>query len=723
MQKKFYCLAASLIFIFQITHAQLIPVDSKVYEEKEILIRNLSISNDPKGLRSITTHFENDLGRTYKYILSGIRLKPRDEDKAVRSLGFLLNSLNKSFVQQKISLYEIPSVLRTYQQVLKAILTSKPLLPLLKPLDPVSSELLASAFSQYAEHKYLEDIAIFKRVASSPEFILQFLESKPGFRFGDSLLLEAVIHDPLQVVSYLGEGGALSARLRGSKHHYIKRVVSLAENKQASELIPFIPQFAVNKYSEQEILESRVAPTKYFQLQVNTLQQSILSGSPASVYLKPLREGIRQKALAFYVNEINNLHDAPQATRFASVKELRPEDIYYVITSCGEELYTSSYLGLYRRLMEHFKNGTADSLFDLVQYDNFRVFMRLAANYNVLNEFLHSLSAERMNIVLKEFIGGINKNKEEALDRAMDIADSFTGLDSARDLSGIVESEIENNLDRSRSGQQYFESRLYEILSEVFNLVNQPGGKSKVWESLGDYEMLRRQALLNSKGEIIQLVLFYGDEDGKASFSNFQRLFVDKSKWELTRNAHWVAIRSVTSPVVIYANLPLDIAERKDLQAQDSLFAFFTQQNIEPTIIVHRGHSYHLNKTLKRIRPSMQLAILGSCGSYNKAISIANISPGIQVIGSKKMGSKSINDPILDVINNALVSGKDLYWPQIWKELDDRFRRDQAAMELFSEYFPPSHNLSLFVLKLFKSVKPGNSPPVILSVSLKNSTN
>src|SRR5262249_24119711 len=147
----------------------------------------------------------------------------------------------------------------------------------------------------------------------------------------------------------------------------------------------------------------------------------------------------------------------------------------------------------------------------------------------------------------------------------------------------------------------------------------------------------KRSALQNKNGEIVEMVLFYGDEDGITSFNGFQKLFSGSKKWKVTKNRNWVTIRSNSDePIVIYANLPLDNNEGLDLQAQDSLVAFMEQQQIEPTVLIHRGHSYHLENTLKRLTPSVKLAILGSCGGYNSAISIATINPDVQIIGSKK---------------------------------------------------------------------------------------
>jgi hypothetical protein len=169
----------------------------------------------------------------------------------------------------------------------------------------------------------------------------------------------------------------------------------------------------------------------------------------------------------------------------------------------------------------------------------------------------------------------------------------------------------------------------------------------------------------------------------------------------MTKNGNWISVRSATEhPVVIYANLPLNSAEEMDLHAQDSLVDFLKQQSLQPSVLIHRGHSYHLNKTLKWLFPSIKLAILGSCGGYNHAINIASINQDIQVIGSKKTGSKSINDPLIDVINNDLMAGKDLQWLEIWGKLSARFNKDQMANSLFSEYFSPDNNLGLFVLKL-----------------------
>jgi len=626
-----------------------------------------------------------------------------EREKAIRSLGYFMNELRKNITQKRTEVYDIPGAVKSYKSILRALLYRRSFANELTYLPPLRSQVLAATFSQYKEHSLLDDMAVYKRMVSTPEFILSFLENKPRFRFTDSLLLNAAVNDPSKFVAYLAQGKQeLQDKIRNTKNVYLQQILLHAGDKNASEVLPFLTLLAENRITRDSILKTRTDVVKYFQLLVNTMKEFRGPGDPSFIFQKLLRKGLKEKSFSFYVNQVNELHNAANAIRFASVKGLRPEDLYYIITSCGDELYTSSFLGLYKRLMESFGTQSADSLFSIVQYDNFRIFMRMAANYNVLTDFLNKMPREKAAELMNRFISGIESDSNTGLEKAMDIADSFTGLDSAIVISDMIQQELQSNFDRCKSGQLFFGIRLYSILLQVFDLVKQKNSLNRLWATLGNYEMLERKALQNKNGEISELVLFYGDDDGIASFNNFQKLFTDATKWKTTRNENWISIRSVTDqPIVIYANLPLDAKEELDLKAQDSLFNFLKQESIEPVVLVHRGHSYHLDNTLKRLTPSVRLAILGSCGGSNSAISIANINPDAQLIVSKKTGSKSVNDPIISVINETLLSKEDLSWPIIWEKLSARFSKDEFTRNLFNEYIPPGKNVSLFVLKLF----------------------
>lgn len=678
---------------------------AKVLKEEEgKFFRQLDrISIDTAFVHQLSRSVKLEVDSIYTFIITNAALPGAEKEKAILSLGYFMNELTKNITRQRSEMYDVHSAVQSYKNILKALLYNRSFADVLIPAGQSRSQLLSAAFSQYKEYPLLDDIAVYKRVASLPEYILSFLENKPNFRYADSLLVIAAVNDPSKIVLYLNQGKQpLQDNIRNTKNIYLQEIISLATDRNASELLPFVTLIAEKRITKEEILEARKDVVKYFQLLVNTRMESVGSNDASMIFQKLLRKGLKEKSLSFYVNQVNELHSATDAIRFASIKGLRPEDIYYIITSCGDELYTSSYLGLYKRLMENFKTQSADTLFNIVQFDNFRVFMRLAANYNVLTDFLNKMPQEKAAELMSRFISGIETDTNSGLEKAMDIADSFTGLDSAIAISDMIQKELRSNLNRCKSGHLYFGVRLYNILLQVFDLVKQKNSFNKLWTTLGNYEMLERKALQNKKGEIVQVVLFYGDEDGVASFNNFQKTFSDTSKWKTTKNENWISIRSSTDqPIIIYANRPLDTKEELDLKAQDSLFLFLKQESIDPVVLVHRGHSYHLDNTLKRLTPSIKLAILGSCGGANSSISIASINPDAQLIVSKKTGSKSINDPIINVINETLLNNEDLSWPEIWEKLSVRFNNDEFTRNLFNEYIPPGRNVSLFVLKLF----------------------
>ena len=703
MQKFILCFFISFLLGCPfLSKAQTSSVASKkLREEKESLIRHLKgASVDTSISYPLTRFMLNETDKIYTFI-STSGLSAEEREKAVWSLVYFIQHLDKNVVQQRFDMYDIPDAVQSYKNVLKALMQNTSFADAMSAVAPRRTNLISAAFSQYDEHSLLDDMAVYRRVAASPDFILQFLENKPGFRYTDSLLLIAAANDPNKIIKYLTRGKKdIRDRILNSKNIYLRQIVALSVDRDASELMPFVVQLAENRITAEEIIKKRTNVLEYYRLLLDNLQQSVAVNDPSFIFQKVLRRGIKEKSLYFFARQINELHSSSDATRFASVKGLRPEELYYIITSSDEELYTSSYLGLYKRLMEHFKTSPADSLFDLVQYDNFRVFMRMAANYNVLSDFLTKMTNESAGALVKRFISGIESDPNTGLEKAMDIADSFTGHSAG--IIAAIQNELQSNLQRCKATQQYFGIRLYSILLQVFDLVKQKDGLSTLWSTLGNYEVLKRNALQNKNGQITELVLFYGDDDGVASFINFQKHFTDTTKWAVSKNESWITIQSRTeNPIIIYANLPLDEKEELDIKAQDALINFLNEESSEPTVLMHRGHSYHLGKTLKRLRPSVKLAILGSCGAYNSAISIATINPDVQIIGSKKMGTKSVNDPIIEAINETLQNGNDLIWADIWSKLRDRFGKDEFTLNLFNEYIPPGKNVSLFVLKLF----------------------
>jgi hypothetical protein len=193
---------------------------------------------------------------------------------------------------------------------------------------------------------------------------------------------------------------------------------------------------------------------------------------------------------------------------------------------------------------------------------------------------------------------------------------------------------------------------------------------------------------------VIQQVFFYGDQDkdGQNSFMNFMALFHPrpgaKPEWKITENPQWVTISSLRGkPVLIFANKPLFGEDDPDDKAQKALAAYMEIHHLKPTIVIHRGHSYHVKSTIFQMPATARIVVLGSCGGYN------NLS---------EVGTKAVNEPILQAINNTLLAGKDIEWLPMWRDLSARFQNDPVAKEKFDDYIPPYKNLGAIFIKAYR---------------------
>ena len=615
---------------------------------RDFLMTTSVNANIKNTLQKFAINDVNSLQNNLQFLATASRDK---RIKGIRSLSYFMKELHQQLNEKKINQFDIPEILKKYKEILNDLLSSKNGDAVNKNfanLNWINRQLLANTFWEFEKKKQMADISAYKRVTETPEHVFSFLEGTPGFYYTDSLIIFISENYPEQVLAYLqNNNNDLTNRIRSQRNMYVRQLLAFSSNSLASELVPFTEQITNNELAIDSILIKRKKVNEYFQLLVNTVmfneQKNEQGDDP--VFQTALLNALSEKSIDFYVKKINDLHSSPDAARFQSVQSLRPQDLYYIIVSADEEMYTSTYLGLYKRLLSHFKEQSADSVLSLVHHDKFRKFMRIAATYSTLSDFLNHMPPEKSRELIHSFISDIENNDEdEAIANATDIADAFITLSKDSVFSARVRQELEDGLKSSQKNNLYQGTRLYLILQQVYELVNnyQSGNLSDNYKSLS-------LSSLKSKGVISELVLFYGDEDGKSSYNSFMNIFKDKSRWEVSANDSWVTISSLQEqPIKIYANLPLNTEDEKDLAAQESLATYLEKESIQPSILIHRGHSYHLPNTLKYLNPSVKLAILGSCGGYKNMKKIMDLNPDVHIIASKQVGSMAVNDPLLD---------------------------------------------------------------------------
>jgi len=206
-------------------------------------------------------------------------------------------------------------------------------------------------------------------------------------------------------------------------------------------------------------------------------------------------------------------------------------------------------------------------------------------------------------------------------------------------------------------------------------------------------------ARLKKNNTIVQVSFFYDDEDGTSSYESSVATY-DKTLWDKKDMGNYIVLSSLSgNNMRVYMNKPM--ATPGSDSTQDEMLRAIAQEGYEVSSFIHRGHSYHLAQSLRKITPSCEFVFLGSCGGYNEVLNVFQLNPDVNIIVTRNIGSKLINDPLLQKINLDLLNNKDINWDETWSEFNSQFTSKQTK-DLFSSYIPPNKYIGVkFIRKVF----------------------
>src|SRR6185312_15712260 len=414
-----------------------------------------------------------------------------------------------------------------------------------------------------------------------------------------------------------------------------------------------------------------------------------------------LLDMLKAKALQHFITPINELHESPNpAVRFKAIQPLNAQELYYMMVLAENDIYTSSYKYSFDRMIQKMgPNPHGDSLLISLNFDHFKKFIKMAAEYNKLSEFLKTMP-ENSEKLMQAFVAKLETTK--TLEDAVDVADSYGSITSP-DLQKSMLQNVEWNEQRCIKENNERGRKIYSLLKTIF-LSADPKNGIDLATAIGippiytvDYNYLA-----DDSGRIIEQVFFYGDKDGKASFASYLTSF-PSNDWSITQKKEWIEIRSKKGkPISIYANLPLDNETDKDAKAQEDLIDYLDSKGLKPSIVIHRGHSYHLPYTIQQLPESAKIIMLGSCGGYQNLKTILKYAPEAHIISTKQTGAMNVNKPIIDALDNTLHEGKNIDWRQMWNNLQTQFdKAPREIRETFEDYIPPQKNLGGLFIKAY----------------------
>jgi len=616
--------------------------------------------------------------------------------------GYVKGWSNRSFPPEKaVVLYN------QYIDMMHADMRGQSILPIVTRYPMQTGELLVnspnSIFFDNAGFQDSRAELYRKYCGANPNGILPSLEPYTELPFADSLIRVAARRDPNLFYDYAAASRTRVGQLIGrSEDPLVKAIRRMANSKSGRLYYPFLDEVMSGRQTLESLNAVMTDSVKYFKLLVRTqidYSQRLRQKDTALAY-KEITRMLKRKAHEVFINEINALHDEQDAVRFKILEPLGSRELYYIIVLGEDVIYTSSYKGVYNRMMERLPTPSGDTLLMAVQFDRFKKFIKMAAGYNKLDAFLASMPDSNAQRLMVAFARGLDKTG--ALEEAVDVADSYGSINMPA-VKGIIDREVERSLDKSRKAGDKRTEIVYNILQTIFTSSRDTSVNISRLLGIPPVYTVDYRSLADSAGKVSQLVFFYGDKDGIDSYANFMSLFNNNPDWKIQKTAEWVEINSARGkPVSIFANLPLDNSkgDDPDARAQESLLNHLARKGIEPTIVIHRGHSYHVKYTIKQLPPSARIVILGSCGGFHNLDDVLKTCPDAHIISSKEVGTRAVNEPILRHINEDLKAGKSIDWIGTWRDLAAQFPTGEAK-ERFENYIPPHKNLGALFIKAY----------------------
>lgn len=654
-------------------------------QDKTITVRN---SADTKILTDVMLTRVDQL----QIILENL---PLDHWKKVRYFLYLeedVKQLTDDLVTGNLSGTYYKNLIKIFEDLFKKQEENEPI------LDYVNSNFSRAMYGSM--HMFKDDKAAIAAVYTN--MVRQYPDEmmKKFYEFSDQSAAEDLMaaiapQKPNLILTYATSTSAERGAVRRCKDPLVKKIVEIADNaKTPLRAITFLDELHSGKMTIAQVnafTEDNALYYKNLVLKRNT---------PSPLTRKVLDRETKLMALE-YVRTMNELHDAQDPVRFKCIEPLNAREMYFLMVLCSDEIYTSTFVGTFNRMLVKMAPQKGDAFLQDLGMDKFRTFIRMSAGYNKLSQFLLTMDEPNRNVLMSSFVRNIDKNKETDTEDAVDVADAFGSITDENLLYYLLD-EVKKEYERTyqennkRGLITYF--LLHTLCTSILD-VESSSDELQTQLKVPPITYVPNRTIVDAGGVVYEQVFFYGDEDGKSSFASFMSNY-KPTDWKIEKNENWVTLSSLAGkPTVMYANLPLD--EPKDEEAQKILIKHLEGKGIKPTIIIHRGHSYHLPTTLKYLSADDKIIILGSCGGYHNLSTILSTSEDAHIVSSKQTGTMFVTDPIINAVNRRILEGKDVNWLDIWAELGTQMKTP-ALQDKFNDYVPPHKNMGALFLKAFK---------------------
>lgn len=596
---------------------------------------------------------------------------------------------------RSITLLRIPSVNSYFLQTIKNY-KKQPIKNLYREIGITQSAILEFAFDGLALGDSITTFVGLREMLNTPYYISTRLHHPRYSSYKDTLLYFLANAEPEILTQKLADNDSLfTALVKSSNNMTVKAVTQIKKDNYYDRILPFSLAILENRITAEAVKQLSLVPQAYYHAFIEETIRLHTSQEPEikSFLEQPIANLNKTLANSFFISEINMLHESPDKIRFQIINTLTARDLYFLLIGGSGELYTSSFLYVYKKFIKAIENEGLDKFLDDIDYYQFARFITNISGYGLLDDLIHHLQEEKFAKFITNYFSKLSNTQltdNQIILNAMTMSEVLYDTRHHQAVKAMLLSQLEHI---ERSKVQY-DIMLQRIYTEFKNILLD----KEEYNTDAAYDVLSVNRL-QKQNSIVQVCFFYDDEDGCSSFSSSTATY-DAETWDKTDMGNYIVFNSRKgNNMRVYMNKPMTIPGCDT--AQDEMLRDIERDGYVVTSFIHRGHSYHLFQSLRKITASCQFVFLGSCGGYNEVLNVFQLNPDMNIIVTRNIGSKQINDRLLHKISMDLVNNKDIIWDEVWQEFNSMFQ-SKLTKDLFSSYIPPNKYIAVkFIRKVF----------------------
>ena len=309
----------------------------------------------------------------------------------------LFNATDEKLKKRNISILRIPSVNQYFLETLREY-KKQPVSALYREIGISQSSILESAFDGTTLGDSIHLMVSIREMLNSPYFISTRLQDDLYKPYRDTMLYYLANTAPDILTDKLAKNDALFTTLvKNSSNKTVKAVTAFEKDVYYEKMLPFGLAIQENRFTADSIRKLTQTPSAYYRAFIDeTLRLYGSDNRLVKTYLeKPIIELNKTLAAKFYIDEINMLHESPDNVRFKILEKLSPRELYFLLVGGTGQLYTSSFLYVYKKLMTATEKEGLDNFLSSVEYYQFGQFVTNVSVYGLADDLVEHLHPEK----------------------------------------------------------------------------------------------------------------------------------------------------------------------------------------------------------------------------------------------------------------------------------------------------------------------------------------